>query len=610
MACVDLPALPLQLLLRRHPEWRRRPVAVVEDDNPLSPLLWINEAARRAGVLPGMRYAAGLSLDHRLCAGTVPANEIAQVVDQLQRLLLGFSPEVEAAYGEPGNGRSGGGGSGSGKSGNGGSGSGGSSNGEADDDEPGVFWLNATGLDRLHDSLASWAEQIQTTLRKHRFLANVTVGFTRFGSYTLVRVRRGVNVLSSFEAEQEASHQVPLARLGIDPRLRDDLAKLGIRSVGEFLQLPATGIQRRFGPRAARLLRLARGDLFDPLRPRIPPEPDRVRHFLDDPEHDAWRLLFLIKKLTHPLLARLADRQQGVAKLHLHLVLADRRRCHEELQPAAATLDMVLLMELVRLRLETLVLDAGVEIVTVEVDAVEAPPETLDLFRQHQRRNPQAALRALARIRAELGDSAVVRAVLRPGHLPEAGFRWTSVSELKFPEPRSVTDRPLIRRLLNRPVPLAGPLCDLLRERVDRRGLRVGRPPQKPQKPQKQKKQKSSRIQRAPGMPPGGHSPAGHSPAGSASDGCFPRCSPKCPPGGAARADQHRLPRLSRLPRLRILQPRARRLELCGSYALSGGWWRREVRRLYHFVETDRGELLWVYYDQYRRRWFLQGTVE
>ena len=28
------------------------------------------------------------------------------------------------------------------------------------------------------------------------------------------------------------------------------------------------------------------------------------------------------------------------------------------------------------------------------------------------------------------------------------------------------------------------------------------------------------------------------------------------------------------------------------------------------FAETQRGELLWVYYDRQRRRWFLQGVVD
>jgi nucleotidyltransferase/DNA polymerase involved in DNA repair len=58
LACVDLPAFPLQLLLRRHPEWAGYPAAVVAEDKPQGLVLWVNEAARELGVLPGLRYAA------------------------------------------------------------------------------------------------------------------------------------------------------------------------------------------------------------------------------------------------------------------------------------------------------------------------------------------------------------------------------------------------------------------------------------------------------------------------------------------------------------------------------------------------------------------------
>ena len=61
LACVDLPVLPLQLLLRRHPDWRRQPAAVVDRDKAQGTLLWVNEAARQKRILPGMRYATALS---------------------------------------------------------------------------------------------------------------------------------------------------------------------------------------------------------------------------------------------------------------------------------------------------------------------------------------------------------------------------------------------------------------------------------------------------------------------------------------------------------------------------------------------------------------------
>ena len=60
-----------------------------------------------------------------------------------------------------------------------------------------------------------------------------------------------------------------------------------------------------------------------------------------------------------------------------------------------------------------------------------------------------------------------------------------------------------------------------------------------------------------------------------------------------------------------ILGPKRGAIDkLTGPYILAGGWWNREIQREYYYAETRRGDLLWLYYDQIRRRWFLQGSVE
>jgi protein ImuB len=49
---------------------------------------------------------------------------------------------------------------------------------------------------------------------------------------------------------------------------------------------------------------------------------------------------------------------------------------------------------------------------------------------------------------------------------------------------------------------------------------------------------------------------------------------------------------------------------LDGPYRVSGGWWVRTVERDYYYAETQHGEVLWIFYDRPRRRWFLHGYVD
>ena len=416
MACVELPEFPLQLLLKRHPDWAGRPVAVVDRDKPHGVILRVNEQARAARIRTGMRYGAGLSLAHTLHAGEVPPADVERGVAAIADHLHRFSPDVEPCR-----------------------------------EEPGIFWLNASGLSYLHATLGGWAREIVATLHSGGFRSVVAVGFTRFGTHAVARTLtpgEPVVVIRSPAGERALAGRVRLSRLGIDPVLRDRLHKLGIQTVQAFLQLPSGGIRRRFGPEAQRLHRLAADELWAPLQPLRLPEPLVAHQDLDDPETDAVRLLFHIKRLLDRLLATIATRHEALAELALRLRLDRGGGAHaERIRPAAPTLDVVQLMNLVRLRLESLALGAGVTEVRVSARAVRTAAVQQGLFVERPPRDLAAAERALARVRAEFGDEAVMRARLVEAHLPEARFAWEPVRTVALPEPREVASRPMVRRI-------------------------------------------------------------------------------------------------------------------------------------------------------------------
>lgn len=499
LACANLPAFPLQLLLRRCPEWTTSPLVVVAEDKPQAPILWANEKARQAGIELGLRYAAASSLAPGLRAGVVPPAEIEKEAAVMANRFRRFTPDVESSS-----------------------------------VEPGLFWLSGIGLNLLYPSLKKWARTVHADIAASGFRSSVVVGFTRFGAYAVAKAKRGTTLFDNPSEERAAAQEVSLDHLDLDPDLRGALSKLGIRTVGAFLSLPAGGLRERFGLNAYRLHRTASGDLWEPLKPCPAEEPIQQRLLLDDPEIDAGRLLFLIKRLLHPLLAALAARSEALAELTLRLLMDKTGRRQEPIRPAAPTLDSAQLLDLIRLRLENLELSAGVTEIELTAEGSPATREQLRLFAprlvmsgvEGPRRDLDAANRALARLRAEFGDEAVLRAQLTDGHLPEARFAWEPLASVTLPKPREKTTATVVRRILRKPVPL-------------------------PSQPQ------------------------------TRDDGWL------------------------------LLGPRYGSVErLSGPYIFSGGWWNREIQREYYFAETRRGDLLWIYYDKVRRRWFLQGWVE
>jgi protein ImuB len=516
LACVDLPAFPLQLLLRRHPDWAGHPAAVVAEDKPQGLVLWVNEKARQQGVLPGLRYAAAFSLASTLRAGKVAPAESKKAVTELTRHLMRFTPEVEPSA-----------------------------------QEPGVFWLNGAGLQRLYASAQKWSYAVHQDLRSRGFTVNLTVGFTRFGSYAVAKARAGITVFRDPAEERNAARNVPLNRLNIEPTFRDMLFKLGIKTVGGLLTLPPGGLRERFGKEAHRLYRMADGDLWTPLEPQGPEEPARQKYLFDDAESDTTRLLFLVKQLLHPLLATLAARHQALVTLRLSLLIDHGDWLKEPLRPAVPTLDAAQILDLVRLRFESLQLAAGVIEVELRAESCAATSEQLRLFTEKPPRDLDAANRALARLRAEFGDESVVYAKLTAGHLPEARFTWEPLSCIKLP-----------RNDLN-------PSTEFILSTAE--GLRAGSAERLNDNFQ------NVLVRRIAAKPVR----LASEPSRSHEDGWL------------------------------ILGPKHGSIDkLTGPYVFSGGWWNREIQRDYYYAETRHGDLLWLYYDRVRRRWFWQGAVE
>src|SRR5262245_30420858 len=95
IACVDVPELPLQMLLRKHPSYRDAPAALVAEERPEAPLLCLNRHARSMRLRTGMRFGAAKSLVPELCAGAISALEVEECVAGLVKDLQTFSPHVE-----------------------------------------------------------------------------------------------------------------------------------------------------------------------------------------------------------------------------------------------------------------------------------------------------------------------------------------------------------------------------------------------------------------------------------------------------------------------------------------------------------------------------------
>ena len=143
----------------------------------------------------------------------------------------------------------------------------------------------------------------------------------------------------------------PLDRLDLRHAVRDELANLEVRSLGDLVALPREDVRLRFGADVERIHALASDDRWAPLQARALVDPIGEEVQLEPPESNHERLLARLRPTLEGLLERLAARGQALCALHLRLHLDHAGTHDERLEPASPTLDAGQLLELLGLRL-------------------------------------------------------------------------------------------------------------------------------------------------------------------------------------------------------------------------------------------------------------------
>ena len=490
VSCVLLPMLPLQILLRKKPHWSAAAVAVVDDEGPNGRITHLNALARKSRLRIGMRQTVARDLLPSLHSAVVSPDESSELSRELIRALQTFSPRVEAL------------------------------------EHAGAFHLDPQGLKRLYGDYHNWATSIHRYLQARQWRNSVTVGFHRQRSLAVAMTQNGVRILKNEDEEREQSNRTSLREFDLPGELCESFGALGIETLGDFLAVPAGELLSRFGAEASALHDSFADDMQLPIQPHSFDEPTQISFQVDPPDDDQTRLLFAIKGALHSLLHQVRARGESIRALELSLHLERAPLHQEQIEPASASLDLMLLLELIRLRLGESNLKGAVEEVEIVAKTVRAQAEQVALPGHQARRDMRAAHRALDRIRAAYGEQSVTKARLREAHLPEASFRWEPIQEARLGEPPEHTPvSSMVRRVYARPKPL---------------------PPRLPKEPE----------------------------------------------AGPSLAKEHAIE------------------HMYGPYRVSGGWWKRLVERDYYYAETDHGDLLWLFYDRPRKRWFLHGMLD
>lgn len=292
VACLYVPALPLQALLRAEPELRGLKVAVL--DSPSSGARVVAASPEAQGVLLGQLPAQARAACPGVVLRTAPRPSVRSAQEALLDVAWAFSQQVE----------------------------------------PGPWdsvQLGVGDLDALYPSEAGLAAALRAQAARAGLDVDVAVAASSPLAQVLARAFIGVTAVPA-EKERELLSLLPVHALCPPQEAMPWLARWGVRTAGELAALPRSQVARRLGAAGVALHRLAAGEDRTPLRAAPPPAQVREAVELEDPIDSLEALSFLLRGVIDRLCVRLGVLGHSCRGYTLRLSLFPRERWGEDVR--------------------------------------------------------------------------------------------------------------------------------------------------------------------------------------------------------------------------------------------------------------------------------------
>jgi protein ImuB len=204
----------------------------------------------------------------------------------------------------------------------------------------------------------------------------------------------------------------------------EQLARWGLRTLGDLASLPTAELSARLGQPGLRLQRWARGEEMRPLVPAGVAEQFEESLDLEWPIDGLEPLSFVLARLLDPLCERLERGDRGAVVLRVALTLVTKELHERVVELPAPMRDARVLRTLALLDLESNPPPAAIDRVRVEVDVTEGRVLQFGLFARALPSDTLATL--LARLGALMGSDRIGSPSLvdtyRPGAFAMAKF--------------------------------------------------------------------------------------------------------------------------------------------------------------------------------------------
>ncbi|KYP14040.1 DNA polymerase Y family protein [Flavihumibacter sp. CACIAM 22H1] len=418
------PHLLAEGMIRRRPHLKALPFVLAAPDRGRMRVTAASIPALSKGIYPGMAVADGRALVAGLTVMNAEPGQSQQLLTALGYWCIRYTPTV------------------------------------AVDGSDGLL-LNISGCAHLWGGEVPYASTIQNRLKAFGYTTRFAIAGTVGAAWALARYAKQPVVLAPSGEERAALCSLPPAALRLEPATIERLQKLGLTTIGHFMDRGRSILRRRFGVGLLDRLDEALGWKAEPLQPLQPVEPFQLRLPCLEPIVTRSGIEIALEQLLDMLCQRLAKEGKGLRKAVLNAYRVDGEVQSIEIGTHLASCQLRHLFKLFELKIDRIEPALGIELFILEATQVEKARFSQEALWHPTSLQDARLAELLDQLAGKLGQGVVRRYLPAEHYWPERSF--TTAKDLaEQPATHWQKDRPRPVRLLRHPEPVevAAPIPD------------------------------------------------------------------------------------------------------------------------------------------------------
>jgi protein ImuB len=381
---ISFPFLLTDYVIRRHPEFKEKPFVMGSRQRGPMVIDAVSPATAKKGICMGMVLADCKAIYPELMMVDTEPGRAEKLLQALAEWCIRFTPFVGV-------------------------------------DLPDGVILDISGCAHLWGGEAAYLAHIQAKLSGYGFTTKLAIADTISVAWAMARF--GAASIIECGQQREAVRTLPPVALRLEDAVLARLKKLGMRTIGSFMDIPPSALRRRFGTELPKRLAQALGTQLEWITPVQPVEPYQQRLTSMEPIASAAGISIALQQLLETLCIRLEAEGLGLRNATLKCYCIDGVVQQIEIGTVHPSRNVPHLFKLFEHKIATLEPDLGFEVFALEASKVEPVTDEQAAIWHAASQNDRKVAELLDRVAAKIGADAVSRYLPAEHHWPERAIK-------------------------------------------------------------------------------------------------------------------------------------------------------------------------------------------